>query len=193
LKKFSSTFHEVNESFNGILNEPYPEPRLFRHPDSKIGNLSKWHQTCLSSGEKIVEVTVKRILIVDDEPSILLSLSHFLRSDEVTVVTCSRIEEAEEALDRYRFDLAIADIRLSGVYGIEGLELLSYIKKISPGTEVIIMTAYGSDEVKEAAYRRGAYHYFEKPIDMNDLVGKVEALGIKVTINRGKGGVRCRP
>jgi DNA-binding NtrC family response regulator len=141
----------------------------------------------------LAEVTVKRILIVDDEPSILLSLSHLLSSDEVVVITCSRIEEAEEALDRYKFDLAIADIRLSGVYGIEGLELLSYIKKISPETKVIIMTAYGSDEVKESAYKRGAYHYYEKPVDMDDLVNKVETLGIKVSINKGRGGVRCQP
>jgi DNA-binding NtrC family response regulator len=137
----------------------------------------------------LVEVTVKRILIVDDEPSILLSLSHLLSNDEVVVITCSRIEEAEEALDRYKFDLAIADIRLSGVYGIEGLELLSYIKGISPETKVIIMTAYGSDGVKESAYTRGAYHYYEKPIDMGDLVGKVEDLGIRVTKHKGRGGI----
>ena len=131
---------------------------------------------------------MKRILIVDDEPSILLSLSHVLSNDETVVITCSRIEEAEEALDRYKFDLAIADIRLSGVYGIEGLELLSYIKRISPETKVIIMTAYGSDEVRDSAYRRGAYHYYEKPIDMDDLVEKVEDLGIKSAINKTRGG-----
>jgi two-component system response regulator AtoC len=121
---------------------------------------------------------MKKILIVDDEPSILLSLSHLLSNDDTVVITCSRIEEAEEALDRYRFDLVIADIRLSGVYGIEGLELLDYIKAISPVTKVIIMTAYGSDEIKETAYRRGAYFYYEKPIDMNDLLDKVRESGI---------------
>ncbi len=124
---------------------------------------------------------MKKILIVDDEPSILLSLSHLLSNDETIVITCSKIEEAEEALDRYRFDLVIADIRLSGVYGIEGLELLSYIKRISPFTKVIIMTAYGSDEIREAAYRRGAYYYYEKPIDMDDLLNKVRECGINVS------------
>lgn len=135
---------------------------------------------------------MKRILIVDDEPSILLSLSHLLSNDGVVVITCSRIEEAEEALDRYTFDLVIADIRLSGVYGVEGLELLSYIKRISPATRVIIMTAYGSDEMRDSAYGRGAYHYYEKPIDMDDLVRRVEELGIPLTVNK-RGGVRCQP
>lgn len=126
---------------------------------------------------------MKKVLIVDDEPSILLSLSHLISNDDTIVITCSKIEEAEEALDRYRFDLVIADIRLSGVYGVEGLELLSYIRNISPMTKVIIMTAYGSDEMRESAYRRGAYFYYEKPIDMDDLLTKVRECGINVSLS----------
>src|SRR5512135_1771659 len=109
---------------------------------------------------------MKKILIVDDEPTILMTLSHALGSKETVVITSSRIEEAEVALSRYRFDLMIADIRLSGMYGIEGLELLSYIKEHNAATQVIIMTAYGSEAIKEDAYRRGAFHYYEKPIEI---------------------------
>ncbi len=136
---------------------------------------------------------MKRVLIVDDEPSILLSLSHLLSNDDVVAITSSRIEDAEEALDRYTFDLVIADIRLSGIYGIEGLELLSYIKKVRPETPVIIMTAYGSDSMKDSAYKRGAYYYYEKPIDMTDLAKKAEDCGIPVSSNKKRGGARCQP
>jgi DNA-binding NtrC family response regulator len=122
----------------------------------------------------------KRILIVDDEPTILLTLSYTLRSKEVEVITASRLEPAEEALNRYTFDLVIVDIRMSGVLGIEGLELLSYIKRKWPKTEVIIMTAYGSDEVKQDAYDRGAFHYYSKPVDIEDLMQRVRAMGIPV-------------
>ena len=124
---------------------------------------------------------MKKILIVDDEPTILMTLSHLLNNKETTVITSSRMEEAEEALSRYAFDLVIADIRLSGMYGIEGLELLSFIKNMHAETEVIIMTAYGSDEIREDAYRRGAYYYYEKPIDLSHLVNKVQELGIPVS------------
>lgn len=123
---------------------------------------------------------MKKILVVDDEPTILMTLSHVLSGKGTIVITSSRIEEAEEALSRYTFDLVIADIRLSGMYGIEGLELLSYVEEVSPSTKVIIMTAYGSDEMKDEAYKRGAYHYYEKPIDIGDLVSKIESLGIKL-------------
>jgi DNA-binding NtrC family response regulator len=122
----------------------------------------------------------KRILIVDDEPTILLTLSYTLRSKDVEVITASRLEPAEEALERYTFDLVIVDIRMSGILGIEGLELLSYIKRKWPQTEVIIMTAYGSEEVKEEAYQRGAGFYYTKPIDIDALLQRVGEMGIPV-------------
>ncbi len=128
---------------------------------------------------------MKKILIVDDEPTILMTLSHLLSSKDSVVITSSRIEEAEEALARYSFDLVIADIRLSGMYGIEGLELLSFIKRISPATQIIIMTAYGSDDIKDDAYARGAFYYYEKPIDIAHLISKVQTLGIQVPPPQG--------
>jgi DNA-binding NtrC family response regulator len=128
--------------------------------------------------------SVKRILIVDDEPSILLSLSHLLKSKSVVVISSSNMEDAETALATYKFDLVIADLRLTGVDGIEGIELLGYVNEISPGTKVIIMTAYGSPEIREAALEKGAYHYYEKPIDIKDLLEKVERCGIPVSAGK---------
>ena len=120
---------------------------------------------------------LKKILVVDDEQSILLSLSYALRVEDVEVITCSEIEQAEEALENARFDLVIADIRMSGVSGIEGLELLSYIKQ-RYDTEVVIMTGYGTDEMEADAYARGALKYFKKPVDIKELLHLVASLGI---------------
>ena len=122
----------------------------------------------------------KRILIVDDEPTILLTLSYALRSDGVEVITASRLEPAEEALSRYAFDLVIVDIRMSGVLGIEGLELLSYIKRFWPKTEVIAMTAHGSGEIRKKAEGRGARYFYEKPVDLVELAKRIRSMGIPV-------------
>lgn len=122
---------------------------------------------------------LKKILIVDDEQSILLILSHVLKTNVVEVITCSEIEQAEEALENSHFDLVITDIRMSGVKGIEGLELLSYVKN-HYRTEVILMTGYGTEEMESEAYARGALHYFEKPIDIPELMRTVAAIGIPV-------------
>lgn len=122
---------------------------------------------------------VHKILIVDDEPSILLSLSYALRCEGVEVITSSEVEQAEEALENTAFDLVIADIRMSGITGIEGLELLSYIRR-RWDTDVIIMTGYGNEEIEAEAYRRGAFHYFRKPIDIPELLVTVAGRGIPV-------------
>src|SRR5512135_1394762 len=119
-----------------------------------------------------VRTETKRILIVDDEPTILLTLSYALRSRDVEVITASRLEPAEEALSRHHFDLVIVDVRMSGVLGVEGLELLTYIKRNWPETEVIVMTAYGSEEMETDTYERGAKHFFKKPVDIEDLFEK---------------------
>ena len=60
--------------------------------------------------DSYVKTDLKRILIVDDEPTILLTLSYALRTNNVEVITASRLESAEEALSRYAFDLVIVDI-----------------------------------------------------------------------------------
>ncbi len=122
---------------------------------------------------------IKKILIVDDEQSILLSLSHALKTDGVEVIACDEIEQAEEALENTHFDLVLADIRMSGINGIEGLELLTYVKQ-RYSTEVIIMTGYGNEEMEAEAYRRGALHYFMKPVDIRDLMKVVSSVGIPV-------------
>ena len=120
-----------------------------------------------------------KIMIVDDEPTILLSLSYLLSNKETTVITCSTIAEAESELASCTIDLVIADIRLSGMYDIEGIELISHIKGTHADTAVIIMTAFGTDEMKEMAYKLGAFHYYEKPIDISNLISKVQKIGIR--------------
>lgn len=130
-----------------------------------------------------------KIMIVDDEPTILMSLSYLLSNKETTVITCSTLEEAEDALARVAFDLVIADIRLSGMYGIEGLELLRFIKDRHADTAVIIMTAYGTDEIKREAYQEGAFHYYEKPIDTSHLIVRVK----EVETRKNSNICRCEP
>jgi DNA-binding NtrC family response regulator len=129
--------------------------------------------------DKMNRPALKKIMIVDDEQSILLSLSHVLKTEGVEVITCNEIEQAETALNTTYFDLVIADIRMSGVNGIEGLELLSYIKDRFD-TKVIIMTGHNSDETRNEAYRRGAHYYFQKPVDIPELLKQVSLAGIPV-------------
>ncbi len=98
----------------------------------------------------------KKILIVDDAENVLIMLSKALKAEGIEVITATKIEEADYALKNTFFDVVLADIRLTGIRGREGLELLEYIQEKSPGTKVIIMTACGSKEIEKEAYEKGA-------------------------------------
>lgn len=122
----------------------------------------------------------KRILVVDDEKTILLSLAYALKGEGVDVITCNRAEWAEKALENYFFDIVITDLRLSKTSDTEGMQILDFTKKRHPGTKVILITAYGSDEVRKEAKRLGADEYFDKPMDLDLLLKTVEKFGVPV-------------
>lgn len=111
---------------------------------------------------------VKRLLIVDDEESLTFSLYQtFINVPiECEVLTASNGDDALAKIEEKRFDLVITDIAMPGV---NGLDLLSMIKARDSETKVIVITAYGSDENKEQALRRGADNYLEKPFDLYEI------------------------
>lgn len=110
----------------------------------------------------------KKILIVDDEETLTFSLyqSFQLWNQHYDVATAASGDEALKKLTASDFDLVITDISMPGMSGIE---LLSQIKAHYPKTEVIIMTAYGSEEKREEALRNGARYYLEKPFEIKEL------------------------
>ena len=117
-----------------------------------------------------------RILLVDDEPTILLGLSHLLRRAGAEVIPCVSREEAEEAIQKQVFDLALLDVRLSGTETTAGLDLLTVLKKRSPRTYVIVMTAFGTDDIRREAIARWASHYCDKPLNLDHLLGLLRGL-----------------
>ena len=135
----------------------------------------------------------KRILVVDDEKTILLSLSYALKADGVDVITCNKAEWAEKALQNYYFDIVVTDVRLSKTNEQEGMGILELTKKKHPNSKVIVMTAYGSDDVREQAKQLGADQYFDKPIDLNQLLEAVENLGVPLKRKQSTSSARPRP
>jgi DNA-binding NtrC family response regulator len=100
------------------------------------------------------------VLVVDDEVSVTGALEVVLRDAGYEVLTAHSIADATKHLKRRYFDLIITDFRLSDATGID---LLAQIKRDSPDTEVILMSAYGSLDITIEAIKRGAFYYLEKP------------------------------
>lgn len=111
---------------------------------------------------------VKRLLIVDDEETLTFSLYQtFITAPvECEVVTAASGEEALARMDKGPFDLVITDISMPG---IDGLTLLRHIKAENDQTQVIVITAFGSQEKEDEAYQSGADFYLEKPFDIREI------------------------
>jgi DNA-binding NtrC family response regulator len=113
----------------------------------------------------------KRILVVDDEPSVTGAIALILGEKGFDIKTASSGSEAVRLLASQPFDLVFADLRLPDVSGIE---LLTRIKEDMPDTEVILITAHGSLDITIDAIKRGAFYYAEKPILPDQLFLLVE-------------------
>ncbi|MFQ5823768.1 MAG: response regulator [bacterium] len=110
----------------------------------------------------------KKILIVDDEEDITWGISKSLANANYAFdVHCVNSgTQALAMIDQNRFDLVVSDIRMPGR---NGLQLLLDIRKKCPNTKIIIMTAYGSQEIKERAEKQGSFFYIEKPFEIGYL------------------------
>jgi DNA-binding NtrC family response regulator len=118
-----------------------------------------------------------RVLIVDDEQALLLCLKMFLETPEMAVDTAETLESAMRFIEEIKYDYIISDIRLNGVLGEEGLDILQFVKQHRQGTRVIIITGYDKQEIKQKACRLGADFYFEKPVSANALLDAMKQLG----------------
>src|SRR5438067_943369 len=94
-----------------------------------------------------------------------------LRAEGFTVLEAGGGEEALSQLTSNPVDVLLTDLRMEP---IDGLTLLQRALEISPHTQVIVMTAYGSIESAVEAMRRGAYDYLTKPFKEGELVHRVE-------------------
>ncbi|PIV23297.1 MAG: hypothetical protein COZ69_11885 [Deltaproteobacteria bacterium CG_4_8_14_3_um_filter_45_9] len=108
----------------------------------------------------------KRILVIEDDEEMRSLLKDFFEEDGFEIDSVSNGSEAFRKIAREPFDLIITDIRMPG---LTGLDILPGIKKLQPEVSIIVITAFGSEEVSRKAFDRGATAYLEKPILFNKL------------------------
>ncbi len=113
------------------------------------------------------------ILVVDDELLIRETLAEYLGQEGFRVVACGCGEEALERAEEERFDIVLCDVHLPG---LDGLELLNRLQRISPETFVLLITAYATVESAVEAFQRGAHDYLMKPILLDEVLSKIRRL-----------------
>jgi two-component system response regulator GlrR len=113
---------------------------------------------------------MEKLLIVDDDLSILRVLKMRLESEGYQVEAASEIEAARDLAVRNEYELAILDLKLPDGNGID---LMKSIHETDPGLPVIILTAYGTIESAVEAIKAGAYKYLKKPFDYRELLFQI--------------------
>ena len=114
--------------------------------------------------------TVGRILVVDDEVMILQALRRLLSATSFDVTVAEDPRVAIEIAQQEAFDVALLDVRMDAMSGIE---LLERLKALQPELEVVMMTAYGTPEVAFKAVKLGAYDWLKKPFEDIEEVAHV--------------------
>lgn len=112
-----------------------------------------------------------KILIIDDEASILNMLKVLLTVEGHTVSAYQDAARAMEAVCEEEFDLVITDLRMSP---INGMDVLKFVREQRPALPVIMMTAYGQVETAIESIQIGAFEYLKKPFKAADLLSTVK-------------------
>ncbi|HSK00887.1 MAG TPA: sigma-54 dependent transcriptional regulator [Kofleriaceae bacterium] len=109
------------------------------------------------------------VLLVDDEPGVLFTLSELLTERGHRVLTARSGGEALGKLDEA--DAVLTDLSMPGM---DGLELMGHVVQRDPALPVLLLTAHGSERVAVAAMKQGAYDYLTKPFDIDEIAVVIE-------------------
>lgn len=133
------------------------------------------------NSEPLVEVAAvetHRVLVVDDEPAICFAYRKLLEGELFGFDICENIADAIALLNQYDYFAVISDVRFAGSGNEDGVHFVSIVRDKQPQSKIILVTGYGSEELKNTAQELGILHYFEKPIKPSLILSLLRSLHI---------------
>ena len=113
-----------------------------------------------------------RLLLVDDEVGYLEVLAKRLTRRGFKITTANTGAEAIRALRKSDFDVAVVDLKMEDM---DGIEVLKVLKRMVPALHVIILTGHGSERAAREGISQGAFDYLIKPIGLDPLIARIHA------------------
>lgn len=114
-----------------------------------------------------------KVLLVDDEEDFIKTLTQRLEMRGLKVTGATRGEEAVDIADKQNFDAIVIDLAMPGM---DGLETLKRIKANHPDAEIIMLSGHGTVKTSIEAMKLGAEDFLEKPVDMQELLTKIDEM-----------------
>ena len=111
-----------------------------------------------------------KVLLVDDEEGYVNVLAKRMIKRQVEVSIALSGSEAIQALRKKDFDVAVVDLKMEDM---DGIEVLKIFKKMDPGLPVVMLTGHGSEQAARDGVALGAFDYLTKPCDLGDLLATI--------------------
>ncbi|MFT5701778.1 MAG: DNA-binding response OmpR family regulator [Desulforhopalus sp.] len=117
-----------------------------------------------------------KVLLVDDEEDFIKTLSQRLEMRGLKVTAATRGEDAVSLAEKQSFDAIVIDLAMPGM---DGLETLKLIKENNPDAEIVMLSGQGTVKASTEAMKLGAEDFLEKPVNMAELLEKIDELKSK--------------
>jgi DNA-binding NtrC family response regulator len=141
-----------------------------RHESKNILTLSGIEETMAQTPQKQATPQIS-LLLVDDEIGFVEVLSKRISRRGMAVTAASSGSEAIQTLRGRDFDVAVLDLKMEDM---DGIEVLKIFKKMAPAMPVIMLTGHGSESSAREGIKFGAFDYLTKPYELEDLIRKIK-------------------
>jgi EAL domain-containing protein (putative c-di-GMP-specific phosphodiesterase class I)/ActR/RegA family two-component response regulator len=140
---------------------------------ARLGNLMP---SIPHDGSKRPAQESQLILILDDDENITEGLAVGLEREGRTLITCNDVESAELIVERMHPSHIVADIRISGPFGYEGLDFIRFAKQHAPESRIILISGDAPEALQREASERGAVAFLKKPFAVSELDATIDML-----------------
>ncbi|MFP4163780.1 MAG: response regulator [Chitinispirillaceae bacterium] len=129
-----------------------------------------------SAAPCVTESGLKRLLVIDDDPSVLFALKRLFNSALVTVDTCDSLKNAKERIDSNHYNLILTDLGFSEEIKDAGIEISIYAKSKHPGIKIILWTGAEHASLEQKARAADVDFVFKKPLSPRIIKSIMENL-----------------
>jgi EAL domain-containing protein (putative c-di-GMP-specific phosphodiesterase class I)/ActR/RegA family two-component response regulator len=112
---------------------------------------------------------VQTVMVIDDDPTICAGLAAGMEVAGRHLIVCRDLESAKLMLELFLVTHVLSDVKFSGPFRFEGLDLVDLVRQSAPAASVMLMTGYASEELRNEALTRGARALLEKPVSLTEI------------------------